>query len=112
MTACYAGKAFYHFSDFHAFNQFFDPAVIAFATAVKLDGYGTFEKDAKVKKYEDTKNELIPYAEFYSGLFWSSTQYLPFPACAYVFRSRYPYTSCTLGPITRNAGFPVRPVKQ
>ncbi|MBQ5844805.1 MAG: leucine-rich repeat domain-containing protein [Alistipes sp.] len=52
------------------------------------------------------------YAEFYSGLFWSSTQYLPFPACAYVFRSRYPYTSCTLGPITRYAGFPVRPVKQ
>ena len=35
--------------------------------SVKLDGYGTFEKDAKVKKYEDTKNELIPYAEFYSG---------------------------------------------
>ena len=52
------------------------------------------------------------YAQFYSGLFWSSTQYLPFPACAYVFRSRYPYTSCTLGPITREAGFPVRPVKQ
>ena len=52
------------------------------------------------------------HAQFYSGLFWSSTQYLPFPACAYVFRSRYPYTSCTLGPITREAGFPVRPVKQ
>lgn len=52
------------------------------------------------------------YAQFYSGLFWSSTQYLPFPACAYVFRSRYPYTSCTLGPITRYAGFPVRPVKE
>ena len=50
--------------------------------------------------------------KFYSGLFWSSTQYLPFPVCAYAFRSAYPYTSCTLGPITRNVGFPVRPVKQ
>ena len=35
--------------------------------SVNIDGYGTFEKDAKAKKYEDTKNELIPYAEFYSG---------------------------------------------
>ena len=52
------------------------------------------------------------YDRYYSGLFWSSTQYLPFPVCAYVFRSSYPYTSCTLGPITRKAGFPVRPVKQ
>lgn len=50
-------------------------------------------------------------SKLYSGLFWSSTQYLPFPVCAYAFRSSYPYTSCTLGPITRQTGFPVRPVK-
>ena len=49
-------------------------------------------------------------AKSYSGLFWSSTQYLPFPICAYAFRTQG--TSCTLGPITRKAGFPVRPVKQ
>ena len=34
---------------------------------VELDGYETFEKDAKVKKYEDVGNELISYAEFYAG---------------------------------------------
>ena len=34
---------------------------------VNVDGYEAFEKDAKVKRYEDTKNELIPYAEFYAG---------------------------------------------
>ena len=47
----------------------------------------------------------------YSGLFWSSSQYLPFPACAYALRSQYPYTNYTFGPMPRQMGFPVRPVK-
>lgn len=32
-----------------------------------LEGYDTFRKDAKVKKYEDVQNGLIDYAEFYAG---------------------------------------------
>ena len=47
----------------------------------------------------------------YRGLFWSSSQYLPFPFCAYALRSRYPYTDYSFGPTTRFTGFPVRPVK-
>ena len=39
--------------------------------SVDLDGYETFEKDAKVKKYEDVKNELVTYAEFYAGRYES-----------------------------------------
>jgi ABC-type microcin C transport system permease subunit YejB len=35
--------------------------------SVNLDGYDTFEKDAKAKKYEDVQNELITFAEFYAG---------------------------------------------
>ena len=34
---------------------------------VTLEGYDTFVKDAKVKKYEDVQNGLITYAEFYVG---------------------------------------------
>ena len=47
----------------------------------------------------------------YRGLFWSSSQYLPFPFCAYAARSVYPFTNFTFGPTTRYSGFPVRPVK-
>ena len=39
--------------------------------SIELDGYETFEKDAKVKKYEDVQNELVPYAEFYAGRYES-----------------------------------------
>ena len=39
--------------------------------SMELDGYETFEKDAKVKKYEDVQNELVPYAEFYAGRYES-----------------------------------------
>ena len=39
--------------------------------SVDLDGYETFKKDAKIKKYEDVKNELISYAEFYAGRYES-----------------------------------------
>ena len=35
--------------------------------SVDIDGYDTFEKDAKAKKYEDVQNELITFAEFYAG---------------------------------------------
>ena len=38
---------------------------------VELEGYDTFVKDAKVKKYEDMQNGLIDYAEFYSGQYES-----------------------------------------
>ena len=38
---------------------------------VTLEGYDTFEKDAKVKKYEDVQNGLISYAEFYAGKYES-----------------------------------------
>lgn len=48
----------------------------------------------------------------YHGLFWSSSQYLPFPVCAYALRISYNYNEFSLGPITRQTGFPVRPVKQ
>ena len=34
---------------------------------VSLEGYEPFVKDAKVKKYEDVQNEVISYAEFYTG---------------------------------------------
>ena len=35
--------------------------------SVNIDGYDTFEKDAKEKKYQDVQNELSTYAEFYAG---------------------------------------------
>lgn len=38
---------------------------------VTLEGYDTFEKDAKVKKYEDVQNGLVSYAEFYAGKYES-----------------------------------------
>lgn len=38
---------------------------------VELEGYDTFVKDAKVKKYEDMQNGLIDYAEFYAGQYES-----------------------------------------
>lgn len=38
---------------------------------VSLEGYDTFEKDAKVKKYEDVQNGLIDYVEFYAGKYES-----------------------------------------
>lgn len=63
-------------------------------------------------KYMGDETMFESSSKRYSGLCWSSTQYLPFPVCAYAFRSVDPYTSCTLGPISRNVGFPVRPVKQ
>lgn len=47
--------------------------------------------------------------DYYQGLFWSSSQYLPFPVCAYalrVYRNKVAF-----GPILRQTGFPVRPVK-
>ena len=47
--------------------------------------------------------------KYYQGLFWSSSQYLPFPVCAYALREYNGKVS--LGPITRQTGFPVRPVK-
>ena len=39
--------------------------------ALELEGYETFEKDAKVKKYEDMQNGLIDYADFYAGQYES-----------------------------------------
>ena len=48
-------------------------------------------------------------SKLYSGLFWSSSQYLPFPVCAYALRVYNGKVS--FGPITRQTGFPVRPVK-
>ena len=39
--------------------------------SVNLDGYATFEKDAKAKRYDDTVNELIACAEFYAGKYES-----------------------------------------
>ena len=38
---------------------------------VTLDGYDTFRKDAKVKKYEDVQNGIVDYAEFYAGKYES-----------------------------------------
>ena len=38
---------------------------------VDLEGYDTFEKDAKVKKYEDVQNGIIDCAEFYAGKYES-----------------------------------------
>lgn len=39
--------------------------------SLDLEGYETFKRDVKAKKYEDTKNELITYAEFYAGTYES-----------------------------------------
>ena len=34
---------------------------------VEADGYGSFEKDTKVKKYEDVNSDVSTFAEFYQG---------------------------------------------
>ena len=44
--------------------------------SVDIDGYDTFEKDAKEKKYQDAQNEIITYAEFYAGKYTNKKEFV------------------------------------
>ena len=44
--------------------------------SVDIDGYDTFEKDAKEKKYQDAQNEIITYAEFYAGKYTNKKDFV------------------------------------
>ena len=58
------------------------------------------------------ENSFDGGSDYYQGLFWSSSQYLPFPVCAYALRERVYNGEVAFGPILRDTGFPVRPVKE